>query len=372
MDFDDLGRPIVCYHDSTGGIVVGKRIASGWVVQTIFPALGVLGPTSLAHAPGMSGIACATTYSSALLYLQQVGDNPWTIETVTPVQPGSGDPSLLLENGARAIAWRDGTPGVLRLAASQSGGPTWQIQLVDGEPGAGIWTSLIGHPGDYGIAYGEAPDHQLRYAHPIPGGWTVDLVDGLGARMAGLACGAVDLGNGASGPVGIAYYDKGAGDLDYAQGGGPAWAHTWLDAQGDVGATLACGIGPPGSQDTVSIVYAARPSGDLFYYERLSALTGVPHETSRPAMHLTWRRDAAHAGGTLRFVMPEQGTARVTILDAQGRRIAEPLARELGAGPADVAWDGRDASGQAVAAGVYFARVSVPGASAGARGIVLH
>jgi flagellar hook assembly protein FlgD len=70
--------------------------------------------------------------------------------------------------------------------------------------------------------------------------------------------------------------------------------------------------------------------------------------------------------------MPEQGTARVTILDAQGRRIAEPLARELGAGPADVAWDGRDASGQAVAAGVYFARVSVPGASAGARGIVLH
>jgi hypothetical protein len=29
MDFDDLGRPIVCYHDSTGGIALDDRIASG-------------------------------------------------------------------------------------------------------------------------------------------------------------------------------------------------------------------------------------------------------------------------------------------------------------------------------------------------------
>jgi hypothetical protein len=197
-------------------------------------------------------------------------------------------------------------------------------------------------------------------------------VDGLGARQAGPACSAVELGNSAAGPVGIAYYDKGAGDLDYAQSNGPAWAHTWLAQQGDVGSTLACGIGPLGASDAVSMVYASRPDGDLFYVERSSALTGVVRDPGLGGMHLSWRHDAAHAGGTLRFVMPAYGVARVTIHDAQGRRIAEPLTRDLDAGPVEVAWDGRDASGQPVAAGVYFARVSVPGASAGARGIVLH
>lgn len=372
LDFDDAGRPIVCYHDSTGGIVFGKRIASGWTLETIFPAIGVLGPTSLAHEPGVSGIACVTANPNALLYLQQVGDNPWTLETVTPVQPGSGDPSLLIENGARAIAWHDGSPGVLRLASGLVGNPSWQSQLVDGTPGAGRWASLIGHAGDYGIAYTDAPDHQLRYAHSVPGGWAVDVVDGLGARRVGPACGAVELGNSASGLVGIAYYDQGAGELDYAAGSAPALPHTWLDQQGDVGVSLACGIGPFGAADTVSIVYAERLSGDLRYVERSSAVAGVPDDESHGAMRLTWRRDAAHAGGTLRFEMPAHGTARVTILDAQGRRIAEPLAGELDAGPVAVGWDGRDASGQSVAAGVYFARVSVPGASSKARGIVLH
>jgi len=371
-DFDDLGRPIVCYHDSTGGIVFGRRLSSGWDLQTNFPALGVLGATSLAHAPGVSAIACMATSANALLYLQQQSDGPWTIETVTSVPAGSGDPSLLIGNGTRAIAWHDGTPGVLRFATSPAGAASWQIELVDGMPGAGRWASLIGHPGDYGIAYSDPPDHQLRYAHEMPGGgWAIDLVDGLGARQAGPACAAVELGNSASGPVGIAYYDKGSGDLDYAANI-PPWSHTWLDPQGDVGAALACGIGPLGANDTVSIVYTARPGGDLFYYERLSVIAGVAYDPGRGVMHATWRRDAAHAGGVLRFVMPARGAARVTILDAQGRRIAEPLARDLDAGPVEVAWDGRGEGGQSVTAGVYFARVSVPGASAGVRGIVLH
>ena len=372
MDFDDLGRPIVCYHDSTGGIVFGKRLASGWALQTIFPSIGVLGTTSLAHMPGVSAIGCVTTNSNALLYLQQVGDNPWTLEMVTPVPPGSADPSLLIENGARAIAWHDGAPGGLRIAQSAAGNPFWQIQLVDSAPGAGRWASLIGHPNDYGIAYSDPPDHQLRYAHPGPGGWAIDIVDGLGARLAGPACGAVELGNSASGPVGIAYYDQGAGDLDYAAGSAPAWPHTWLDQQGDVAAALACGIGPFGAADTVGIVYTARPSGDLLYYERPSAVAGVAGDASGGAMHVTWRPDAAHAGGMLRFEMPAHGAARVTILDAQGRRIAEPLTADLDAGPVQVAWDGRDASGKSVAVGIYFARVCVPGAALGARGIVLH
>src|SRR5262249_38505931 len=191
MGFDDTGLPIVSYHDSTGGVVFARRIGAGWNVQTIFPELEVTGPTSLAHIPGITGIACVNSASHELLYLQQIGNAPWTIESVSPVLPGAGDPSLVMEPGARAVAFRDGAQGVLRLTTSGDS-PPWQVQLVDGTPGTGGWASLIGHAGDYGIAYHDGPDHQLRYAHSNPGGWTIDIVDGLGARHAGPACAAVE------------------------------------------------------------------------------------------------------------------------------------------------------------------------------------
>ena len=370
MDFDDAGQPIVSYHDGAGGVVFARHNAAGWDVQTIFPGLGVTGPTSLAHIPGTTGIACVSSSSNMLFYLQQAGGGPWTMEPVASVLPGAGDPSLVLALGARAIAYRDGSPGMLSIATSGDS-PPWQAQVVDGLPGTGDWASLIGHAGDYGIAYHDHPDHQLRYAHQIPGGWAIDIVDGLGARVVGRACAAVELGNSASGPVGIAYRDLGSADLDYASGAGPSWGRTWLDQQGDVGGTLACGIDVSGTADTVSIVYSTS-TGDLKYYGRAAAVASVASSAVRGPMHATWRNDATHAGGTVSFIMPATGPARVTILDAQGRRVAEPLARELTAGPAEVAWDARDVSGQRVAAGVYFALVHVPGASAGVRGIVLH
>src|SRR5262249_17896115 len=168
---------------------------------------------------------------------------------------------------------------------------------------------LIGHVGDYGVAYRDHPDHQVRYAHQIPGGWAIDVVDGLGARNAGPACAAIEFGTSASGPVGIAYYDTGLGDLDFAGQGGPAWAHPWLDMEGDVGNALACSHDPGSPADTMSIVYTTR-AGDLKYYERPAAVVGVTPQSAHGGMHATWQRDPAHAGGTVRFVMPASGLAR--------------------------------------------------------------
>jgi len=59
--FDDAGQPIVSYHDGAGGVVFARHNAAGWDVQTIFPGLGVTGPTSLAHIPGTTGIACVSS-----------------------------------------------------------------------------------------------------------------------------------------------------------------------------------------------------------------------------------------------------------------------------------------------------------------------
>ncbi len=50
--------------------------------------------------------------------------------------------------------------------------------------------------------------------------------------------------------------------------------------------------------------------------------------------------------------------ARLVIVDAAGRRLGE-IARSLPAGTASLEWDGRDAAGRALPAGVYFYRLQV-------------
>lgn len=73
---------------------------------------------------------------------------------------------------------------------------------------------------------------------------------------------------------------------------------------------------------------------------------------------------------TLAFELPSPSPARVRIYDATGR-----LVRDLPGGHDDrgsVTWDGRDASGRPVAAGVYFSRIEAGAHSAGSRLVLLR
>jgi len=66
----------------------------------------------------------------------------------------------------------------------------------------------------------------------------------------------------------------------------------------------------------------------------------------------------------LRFVLPRPGPVRVEVVDALGRRVRRLLSGVLGAGPGQVAWDGRDERGGRVAAGIYWARLEAGGEAA--------
>jgi hypothetical protein len=60
----------------------------------------------------------------------------------------------------------------------------------------------------------------------------------------------------------------------------------------------------------------------------------------------------------LRFDVPEAASARVTVLDLQGRRV-----RSFATGAERVlTWDGRDDDGQPTAPGIYVLRVETGGA----------
>ena len=64
---------------------------------------------------------------------------------------------------------------------------------------------------------------------------------------------------------------------------------------------------------------------------------------------------------TIRFDVPEPGPARLVIHDASGARVATLVDGPVAPGPTAVRWDGRDAAGRRVAAGVYFYRLEAAG-----------
>jgi subtilisin-like proprotein convertase family protein len=88
-------------------------------------------------------------------------------------------------------------------------------------------------------------------------------------------------------------------------------------------------------------------------------VVGVPAGSVAAPFGLAAPRPNPFAGRTeLRFRLPEGGSARLEIFDVSGRRVRTLVDRALPAGPHTAAWDGRDASGQPVAAGIYFVRLA--------------
>jgi len=75
---------------------------------------------------------------------------------------------------------------------------------------------------------------------------------------------------------------------------------------------------------------------------------------------------------SIRFTMPKDGTARLTIEDVAGRRIATLVDQVISAGQHEVTWNRRMANGQKAAAGVYFYRLTVNGQTSAPRRLVLR
>lgn len=64
---------------------------------------------------------------------------------------------------------------------------------------------------------------------------------------------------------------------------------------------------------------------------------------------------------TLRFSIARAGELRLTVFDAQGRRVRQIAGGVRAAGEHSARWNGRDAEGSTVAAGVYYARLEAGG-----------
>jgi choice-of-anchor B domain-containing protein len=111
--------------------------------------------------------------------------------------------------------------------------------------------------------------------------------------------------------------------------------------------------------DTGSATTCEAGIDDLVAYDATTALVSAPEPagTTRLAFRAPWPNPAS---GDVRFVLelPDAGEASVEVLDLAGRRVRTIHRGEASAGPLMLTWDGRDASGREVPAGLYFARAT--------------
>lgn len=373
---DAQSEPMLAYHDANGSVWFAHRVNGNWQREMVEASAGALGATTIALVPGGVGVAYTVGTAGALKYAEHIGSQPWTVEFVTPATEPASYPSLAVDGTSRALAYYDPANGDLRFALRQVGG-TWSSSLVDSTGDVGGFASLVRAPGSqgaghaFGIAYYDFGNADLKYAYPIPTGWAVETVDGAGAAV-GRACSAMAFGNTPYDHIGIGYYDRTHGDLKYALKQGPAWTLSTQDTAGDVGAWVSCGA-TPSPMDTVGIAYVDRDSGDLLYQWHAGTVTGVSSQPARATpLHVEWLRSGASAAGRIRFAVNAAGPVRVTLYDAAGRRIAIPLRQWLPAGPAEVAWDGRDERGRTVGSGVLFVRVDTPDGAGSTAAVVIR
>ena len=85
-----------------------------------------------------------------------------------------------------------------------------------------------------------------------------------------------------------------------------------------------------------------------------------PHETVTAARNYP---NPFNAGTVISFSLAETAPVSVDVYDVLGRHITTLASELFDAGDHEVSWDGRNDSGESVATGIYFYRVSAPSGS---------
>ncbi|MBI3540496.1 MAG: hypothetical protein HY076_09510, partial [Candidatus Eisenbacteria bacterium] len=112
-------------------------------------------------------------------------------------------------------------------------------------------------------------------------------------------------------------------------------------------------------------------TGSIHRIRNLDAVTGVTPDA--PAAHALFAAPAVFRAATeFEFALATPGAVRLAIYDIAGREVRRLMDGTRDAGAARVAWDGRDAAGAPVPAGMYLARLEAAGRVERARVIRLR
>ena len=90
------------------------------------------------------------------------------------------------------------------------------------------------------------------------------------------------------------------------------------------------------------------------------SLVGVADTEPQALVFASPVPNPSHGDVAFSWTMPSPGTARLSIVDLAGRTVRLVAGGQRTAGPQRVTWDGRDARGQLVRPGAYFAKLDSP------------
>lgn len=165
--------------------------------------------------------------------------------------------------------------------------------------------------------------------------------------------------------------------VDASNDGGVTWTNAvtslesraaWVDETVDVDALF-------GAADRVQLRFVASDMGDgsvveagvddLRLFARFGAATAAPALPPPPErLALSAVRPNPFASSTrIEFTMPRSGDVRLSIHDVSGRRVRVLVSGSRDAGAHRQVWDGRTATGERAAPGVYFVRLTALGES---------
>lgn len=105
----------------------------------------------------------------------------------------------------------------------------------------------------------------------------------------------------------------------------------------------------------------------------LNGAGDVADADARSALRLAAPRpNPASSGVTFTYELPRAGDLRLTLFDVTGRECARLFEGRADAGCHELRWDGRDAGGRSVPAGVYIARLTALGTTRTARVLLIR
>jgi hypothetical protein len=272
--------------------------------------------------------------------------------------------------------WHGSTSGYLSEGAGSARGPG-QVNFVVGSadgtpatiyPAVSAWTQ--GATGGYSLSWSDAAGRRDANAASRWAGT-------LGAsRMAAVY--EVWLRAGVPFRAALAR-TSGADDLALAigpPGPGTYWSRstalaTSLPVAGDVSDSLACTPSATGWHPLVVFRSgsADRSHAQGYVLQTGASTTGVGDGGARLFLAVAGANPVA-APVRIAFGLPRAGTARLVVLDAQGRRVRTLADGSLPAGPGDAGWDLRDDRGSRVRSGLYWVQLDCSAGQRASRMVV--
>jgi FlgD Ig-like domain len=292
-------------------------------------------------------------------------------------------PSITVDGRGRVYCgwmdWRDdhesGTASTEYMAMSGDGGVTWGPNVRAGDAVSG-WSTFVcqsngNTQGDYQLMAADGDRVALAFTDSRLGDPDIFVdVSKFSALATGPAELVVEAGRDTTIAMSLANQGNFARELSWRLEDTAGWltggvAGTPTITAGNAVAVNAS-IHPTGAPGDSSIVHLIHSDLLIPGFEetsttvvRITAPVGVP--APGPAALRFAPPEPNPSGGrtTLRYELPAPAHVDLTVYSVQGDRVRTLEAGPAAAGPHVLAWDGRDARGRAVAAGVYLVRLRV-------------